>query len=240
MMPEAHVNGFVGWSFIALICRSDLATFDATSSLKIMGQMYKIFINDKPLFLVENISQYKESDNSILLNFDSVDDIANAVEILKDKEHIQRVMILSPELNSLWETFCSRYKIIQAAGGLVKNEKDEYLLIFRNGRWDLPKGKLEKNESLESAAIREVEEECGVSNLTLGPKLTTTYHTYELKGEQVLKESHWYKMSYSGSESLTPQHDEGIEKAEWMNLEQIKEARTNMFSAIDEILSALS
>jgi len=118
-------------------------------------------------------------------------------------------------------------------------EKNEYLLIFRNERWDLPKGKLEVNEKLEDTALREVEEECGVANLTLGAKLQTTFHTYELKGVRVLKDSHWYNMGCTGSSTLKPQTNEGIEKAEWMNLAQIKEARANTYGTINDILSGL-
>lgn len=201
--------------------------------------MYKIFVKDKPLYLVDNFAKYPEYETSLLLKFHSEEQIYYGVQALEEEEHILSLMIFHSDLDALWNAFCNGYTLIQAAGGLVKNEKNEYLLIFRNGRWDLPKGKLEVNEKLEDAALREVEEECGLANLTLGAKLQTTFHTYEMKGVKVLKDSHWYNMGYTGSATLKPQTDEGIEKVEWMNLEQIKEVRTNTYGSIDDILSGL-
>src|SRR5215510_275068 len=99
-------------------------------------------------------------------------------------------------------------KKIIAAGGLVVNDRDELLMIFRRGKWDLPKGKLDKGESLKDCAIREVEEETGLKNITLGPPLIITYHTYHEGARFILKESHWYKMSVSGQQNLVPQTEE--------------------------------
>jgi len=149
-------------------------------------------------------------------------------------------MICNPDLEALWELFQSQYTIIQASGGLVTNTNGEHLLIFRNGKWDLPKGKLEENEELETAALREVEEECGISNLTIEDKLNSTYHTYQIDGDKILKESQWFAMSFSGSESLTPQLEEGIEKAEWMDRERRHEAQDEAYGAINDVLSILT
>jgi ADP-ribose pyrophosphatase YjhB (NUDIX family) len=204
-----------------------------------MGQMYKIFINDKPLYLVNDFAKHQEHDTSLLVKFHGEEQIEYLVQALEKEKHVLSLMLFHSDLDALWRAFCNGYTFIQAAGGLVKNEMNEHLLIFRNGRWDLPKGKLEENETLENAALREVEEECGVTNLTLGAKLKTTYHTYEIKDKNILKSSHWYHMSCNGSAPLKPQTKEGIEKAEWMNQEQIEEARANTYGTIDEILSGL-
>jgi 8-oxo-dGTP pyrophosphatase MutT (NUDIX family) len=109
--------------------------------------------------------------------------------------------------------------IIEAAGGLVFNEKNELLMIFRRGFWDLPKGKVDEGETLEQCAVREVQEETGLHNIKLGAFLTTTYHTYPLKGQTILKPSHWYKMVNWGNETLIPQTEEDITAIKFVSKE---------------------
>ena len=107
------------------------------------------------------------------------------------------------------------FKYIEAAGGVVFNSKNEMLIIKRLGCYDLPKGKLEKRESAEEGALREVEEECGVSNLKIREKVEASYHIYSLKNRLVLKKTHWYLMDYAGNEKLIPQTEEDITEAFW-------------------------
>ncbi len=124
--------------------------------------------------------------------------------------------------DSEWEQFCSAYKIVEAAGGLVQNSKGEYLMIFRNGKWDLPKGKHEKGETMEQTAVREVEEECSIDQLTLQNLLIVTHHTYTLQGVDTLKPTYWYTMTYGGNLSVfQPQIEEGIELAKFISKEEI-------------------
>jgi 8-oxo-dGTP pyrophosphatase MutT (NUDIX family) len=138
-----------------------------------------------------------------------------------------------------WSSFCSRYRLVDAAGGLVRSRGGEYLLIFRNGVWDLPKGKREEGESVEQTAIREVMEECGVESLTLHNLLTITYHTYTLNGVDVLKRTYWYAMSYAGSlRALQPQTDEGIERAEFLPAEKIAACMECSYGSIREVFAA--
>ena len=89
-----------------------------------------------------------------------------------------------------WDIFCADYSLIEAAGGVVYNNDNKYLMIFRNGKWDLPKGQLDQNESIKECAIREVEEECGISGLNILNALQDTYHTYEIKGRKILKRTY--------------------------------------------------
>ncbi|MDR0413808.1 MAG: NUDIX domain-containing protein [Prevotellaceae bacterium] len=140
---------------------------------------------------------------------------------------------------SEWAHFCSRHLLIEAAGGLVKNSDGEYLVIFRNGRWDLPKGKREAGESLEQTAIREVMEECGIDGLTLQGLLHVTYHTYTLQETNVLKQTTWYAMSYAGSRCLLrPQAEEGIETAEFLSAEKAAACLAASYPSIREVFAA--
>lgn len=106
------------------------------------------------------------------------------------------------------------HEVVLAAGGLVRSPEGKTLVIHRLGRWDLPKGKVEPHESMEAAALREVEEETGLQNIELGPLLIKTYHTYPYKGHQVIKETHWYAMA-APEQRLVPQQDEDIHQAIW-------------------------
>lgn len=119
-----------------------------------------------------------------------------------------------------WRQFSKDYKLIHAAGGIVHNENDEILMIFRLGYWDFPKGKVEEGESFEEAAVREVEEETGLQNIELRQPLPNTYHTYTLRDTDILKVTHWYEMS-APQQSLTPQTEEDIAQAVWVPREEV-------------------
>lgn len=125
---------------------------------------------------------------------------------------------------------------VTAAGGLVVNENGEILMIFRRGKWDLPKGKREGNEPLELCARRETMEETGLTDLTLQRFLTTTYHTYADKKKIILKDTHWYLYSVEGAPALTPQTEEDIFKAEWVSREKLENYKSNTFLLIRDVL----
>jgi len=129
--------------------------------------------------------------------------------------------------------------LIEAAGGVVENDKGDLLFIYRNKKWDLPKGKLEKGEKKKEGAIREVEEECGIKVGGIGKKICATYHTYISRGEVVLKRTHWYSMSYEGTGKLKPQRDEGITKVLWFKPEQTAPIVKNTFPSIMDVLIKL-
>ena len=122
--------------------------------------------------------------------------------------------------------------VCKAGGGLVYNQKGEVLFIFRNGKWDLPKGGTEKGEEIDETALREVEEETGVGKLSISRKLQKTYHIFKRNGKYKLKVTHWFEMK-SGFEGIpVPQENEGIEKVAWLNPEEVKEALKNSYENI--------
>ncbi len=126
--------------------------------------------------------------------------------------------------------------LIEAAGGLVKNQAGDYLFIYRNNKWDIPKGKLEKGEKKKEGAVREVEEECGITVGKAGKKIINTYHTYVSKGEIVLKKTYWYSMKYKGTEPLVPQLEEGITDVRWFNKGHMEDIQSNTFPSIMDVL----
>ncbi len=127
--------------------------------------------------------------------------------------------------------------MVEAAGGLVFNKDGDILMIFRNGKWDLPKGKLEKEESVEKCAIREVKEECGIDDLQIIKQLIDTYHTYELNDLKILKRTYWFKMRTAYNGQLVPQIQEGITKANWVKRNEIAEKLENSYGNIVQLLS---
>ena len=158
--------------------------------------------------------------------------------IMENKNDPTEFFYLSENPDAGWELFLSHCSLIEAAGGLVQNKKDEFLMIYRLGKWDLPKGKLEYDESPEEAAIREVEEECGIDKLSIVKKLPLTFHTYLLNKKRKLKKTHWFLMRTESASQLVPQKEEDIEEARWMNEKEIKsKVFANTYASVGELLS---
>ncbi len=147
-------------------------------------------------------------------------------------------MLISRKPKELFQAIKKKLTVIKAAGGLVENANGEFLFIFRNKKWDLPKGKVEKEEKIKTAAVREVEEECGVKIEKREDRLCKTYHVYELGNKLILKRTSWYKMWVKGSPKLVPQKDEGITSAVWVNPLGIQSKIKNTYPLILDVLKA--
>jgi len=130
-------------------------------------------------------------------------------------------IFLHSDFDKLQKAFFKKFEVIKAGGGLVSNENKEVLMIFRRGFWDLPKGKLDKGETMEECAIREVQEETGLKNIKLKKRLTVTYHCYDLGTHHMLKESHWYRMKAKSSEKLVAQTEEDIIEIRWVKKDEL-------------------
>jgi hypothetical protein len=173
---------------------------------------YCIYINKQTLTFAARLP--KEADKYQLLEEKGFDFI-EFYKKLKLSE-AQDFFVISEHVKTLFKDVKKKLTQISAAGGLVENSKGEFLFIFRNKKWDLPKGKVEKGEKLKVTAVREVEEECGVTIEKRGQKLCKTYHIYEINGKVVLKRTNWYKMYVKGAPKLIPQKEEGITTASWV------------------------
>lgn len=154
---------------------------------------------------------------------------------LKNKKK-KKYAIRCADPAKIFKKIKSELVVIKAAGGLAINEEGEYLFIYRNKKWDLPKGKVEKGEVVKEAAVREVEEECGVTVALRDYRICKTYHIYEMNGHVVLKRTNWYKMLVKGKPKLVPQIEEGITDAVWLAPSKIEQKTENMYSAIRDVL----
>lgn len=195
---------------------------------------YRIYINDNTLLIadklpedIDTIQHLEEKD------FDFQSFYANLGKLSATK-----YALICEDPKALFKELKKNFTIIKAAGGLVQNAKGEYLFIFRNKKWDLPKGKVEKGEGIKDAGQREVEEECGVKISTNDEKLCKTYHVYDLGNKLVLKRTSWYSMTVKGIPKLIPQKEEGITKAEWLSPADLKPIIKNTYPSIMDVMKA--
>lgn len=196
----------------------------------------KISFDEKRIFLI-NTNHLSDIDKKkflvILYNEDKFKEHFEEF-VLKGK--IKHIVFVSDNLSTLFKSFKTHFKNITAAGGLVINEKKQILMIFRRSKWDLPKGKVEKNETIEQAAVREVEEETGIKVDSLKELLKTTFHIYLHNGKYCLKENYWFKMKSHSKYPLTPQVEEDIEKIEWVDSENIDKYLAKSFPSIKDVV----
>lgn len=200
-----------------------------------MAQKYKVFINDKVVFFhIEafNANNYPEDCVLVSDNKTEIEEFIFSNQMNDKDLHVFGLQSYS--------NYFKDYEKINAAGGLVINSKNEYLFIYRHDKWDLPKGKVELGENLDEAALREVEEECGFSDLILREHLITTLHTYEMFGKKVLKPTYWYKMYSDFKGEFTPQIEEDITKVEWKNKNDLEEVKSNTYGSILDVLEVTS
>jgi len=189
--------------------------------------MYKVFVNDKPLFLTNEIQ--KETDFQLFL-LDTIDIKELIIKIYNNK--INKAFLYHPDEKAILKTLKAKIPVEKAGGGLVYNSRGEVLFIYRNKKWDLPKGGIEKGETIEQTALREVEEETGVGYLEITRKLGKTYHVFKRNGRYKLKITHWFEMKTNFEGPLVTQESEGIEHAEWKNADQVERALLKSYENI--------
>jgi 8-oxo-dGTP pyrophosphatase MutT (NUDIX family) len=200
----------------------------------------KVFFQNNALFLTNELSpaiiEFMHHPETIYVDEISTPAINTLIHEMANSAY-ERGILYGTDFKKLKKAFYKHFKLIQAAGGVVKNEKDEILLIFRNGKWDLPKGKVDDNEKAKDCALREVKEETGLTHLKAGKHICTTHHAYNEFGKHILKDTEWFKMTATSQQKLTPQKEEGIEKIEWADATDIKDKLKNSFELIADVLS---
>jgi 8-oxo-dGTP pyrophosphatase MutT (NUDIX family) len=186
--------------------------------------MYEVFFNDRIVFIGTETNLVSKTD-MLIFKVSNAQSICTAWESFLKDELKRNLFLLVVQLEKPQKLLSSVFKIIKAAGGLVFNDQQQLLCIKRWGFWDLPKGKIEKGEKKKAAALREVEEETGITNLVLKRKETVSYHIYQSKyhhNEWVLKPTYWYSMVSEENTEPVPQTNEDITEACWLTTDEIK------------------
>ena len=202
--------------------------------------MYKIYFNNKPLFITSQLTpelqEYLHHEETVFIDEFSVHTVKAMVHEMEAPQ-IHSGVFLNDDVDAVLKAFKKKLVLIQAAGGLVHTNDNELLLIFRRGKWDLPKGKLDEGENLEACAVREVTEETGLSAIEIEQPLCVTYHTYHEFGKHILKESHWYLMKTAAKSDLIPQVEEDIEKCEWVMTDRLRPYMDNTHASILDVVN---
>lgn len=203
-----------------------------------MAQKYKVYFANRPVVFTDMETEPNATFGlEVILSQGKSDTawIENAIT-----RGARAVHVRCKDVKESWRFFEEQFLPIAAAGGVVINERNEVLFIYRLDKWDLPKGKIEAGEAQDTAALREVEEECSIMPLELGPLLLSTYHTYLLNGEPVLKSTAWYLMRYKGNTTPRPQLEEGITDVRWMAADRWDIVRANTYPSVIDVLDAIN
>ena len=183
--------------------------------------MYKVYVNGVPFYIGTPDST---GDLGLILDKNAYNapylgkrkQIKQFLDLINKNKNVSAVVLYADNAEALWADFQSCFKILEAAGGYVLNSDQQLLVFLRRGSWDMPKGKIDKGETPEQAAVREVNEETGLQHIELGAFLTETWHTYTQKEERILKRTYWYAMRTPDTQ-VVPQTEEDIERIEWVN-----------------------
>lgn len=198
----------------------------------------KIYVDESPIYITDQLSvelkQKSTGKDVLFINQDFSFVVETILKALKKNK--KEVIILVEDIEKAKTDFFKNFTCIEAAGGIVQNENKDLLFIFRRGKWDLPKGKIENDETPEICAAREIEEETGVKNLNLKHKIGETYHIYEENKTMILKTSHWFYFISNGQQHTAAQTEEDISEVKWIHTRNIKEPMANTYQNIKDIL----
>ena len=189
--------------------------------------MYKIYLNEHLLLFC--------TPGELPSGIVSYSPEIETTKLLQKLQTAKKLAVITGDPREEFDRFASGFTVIEAAGGIVANDCGEVLMIYRNGRWDLPKGKMEPGEGTAACALREIHEECGVDGLTIERPLTETYHIYRLDGKWVLKRTHWFAAMQKGPCRLTPQAEEGITEVKWVDKKELGKYLTNTYPTIRDV-----
>lgn len=201
--------------------------------------MYKVFVNNQTIHFVKKIELHLfDIENIDIQQFQSKRFLIENITDFLNQDIITDLYIYCPkDIAEVFSFFKSKYIEIKAGGGIVCNKKDEILMIFRRGKWDLPKGKLDKSETIADCAIREIEEETSVSELEIIRKLPDTYHIYHENEKQILKHCYWFQMRTNSESIPLPQTEEDITDVKWVEKEMLTDILKNTFPSVKFIIN---
>ena len=198
--------------------------------------MYKVFFNNSCFLLSER--PISAQDINYSYHHEDFESTKAFIEELLHKDEMFTAVIYNEDIEELYKTFKDCLYYVEAAGGVVEEDKN-ILLIKRLGVFDLPKGHVEKGESIEECAIREVEEECGLKNVKITSYLDSTLHIYYRNDKWHLKRTYWYNMHCSKNSILIPQTEEDIEEVFWLPISEISSVLSQTYASLRSILDTI-
>ncbi|MDQ3100256.1 MAG: NUDIX domain-containing protein [Bacteroidota bacterium] len=201
-----------------------------------MERSYEVYIEGRLLVIADAPPDAVIPAGMQVMPIDSEHRLDEALERLEQPGNARGLWLHPKGIGILWDLFSKRYKFVQAAGGAVQDERGRLLVIKRLGKWDLPKGKVNEGEGIPEAALREVEEECGIDELKIIEPLAVTWHTYERKGKQHLKRTDWFLMEGSSKKQLTPETEEDIEEVRWMTREEVTIMKSQTYPSLVKVV----
>lgn len=202
--------------------------------------MHKIYFDRRTIIICRPEEATLSDPNAVEFHFKQPSDISALVEMFELSSTLGKIYIPSAEPEDCYKKICGEFREVNAAGGLVENRRGDYLLIKRDGLWDLPKGHQEAGEDIKVTALREVQEETGVDDLSLGDLICVTDHCYKRNGIWHLKHTWWYRMYYLKPLDLTPQTEEDITKAAWVAKSSLPPFLKNTYPSIKEVFLTAS
>ena len=197
--------------------------------------MHKIYFEKRCIIICSPDELALADPNAVLFSIGSSADIHDLVEMVEISDSLHRVYIPTEDVEETYRTICAEFREVNAGGGLVSNRRGDFLLISRNGMWDLPKGHQDPGEEISVTALREVEEETGIEHLLLGDLICITDHCYRRDGIWHLKHTWWYNMLHTDPADLTPQREEDISKAAWVATSSLPPFLQNTYPSISEV-----
>lgn len=202
--------------------------------------MHKIYFDRRTIIICRPEEATLSDPNAVEFHFKQPSDISALVEMFELSSTLEKIYIPSAEPEDCYKKICGEFREVNAAGGLVENRRGDYLLIKRDGLWDLPKGHQEAGEDIKVTALRELQEETGVDELSLGDLICVTDHCYKRNGIWHLKHTWWYRMYYLKPLDLTPQTEEDITKAAWVAKSSLPPFLKNTYPSIKEVFLTAS
>ncbi len=205
-----------------------------------MIQGYKIFFNQRAVILSNKITKSFEKNDGLFYKYQNKEELAELLILFENLREIKTLYILHENVDQLFETIKTCFNIIEAAGGVVRRMDGKILSIYRRGKWDLPKGKVEKGEFYKQAALREVQEECGLKQLEVGKKIIETYHVYHTHDKSILKRTVWYEMKSTDDELPVLQIEEGITDFKWIDYHNLGEIMKNTHESLKDLFIGMT
>jgi 8-oxo-dGTP pyrophosphatase MutT (NUDIX family) len=204
-----------------------------------MPQEYKIYYNDRVVILTSKITKSFEKNEGLFYKYQKKEELEEILDAFATFSHNQVLYILHEDADELLDMIKPSFTIVEAAGGAIRRKDGKLLAIFRRGKWDLPKGKVEKGEFYKQTALREVQEECGLNDIEVGKRLFDTYHTYNEGSKKILKRTIWYEMLLTSNEKPVPQTEEDITEIKWFDYQDLGDIMKNTYESLKDTIIAL-